>query len=81
MDFIGFIVIGLLAGWLAGLITKGGGYGLIGDLIVGVLGASLGGWLFREFGVALGGGMAANLIVATIGAIVMILALRVLRTV
>ncbi len=46
MEFLWFILIGIAAGWLAGQFMKGGGYGLIGDLIVGVIGALLGGWLF-----------------------------------
>ncbi|MCX7412371.1 MAG: GlsB/YeaQ/YmgE family stress response membrane protein [Planctomycetia bacterium] len=79
METIWFIVIGLLAGWLAGLLMKGGGYGIIGDIIVGVLGSLVGGYLFKTLGVSLGGGLAANLIVATVGAVVLILFLRVLK--
>lgn len=79
METIWFIVIGLLAGWLAGLLMKGGGYGIIGDIIVGVLGSLVGGYLFKTLGVSLGGGLAANLIVATVGAVVLILVLRVLK--
>jgi uncharacterized membrane protein YeaQ/YmgE (transglycosylase-associated protein family) len=58
---------------------KGGGYGIIGDIIVGVLGSLVGGYLFKTLGVSLGGGLAANLIVATVGAVVLILFLRVLK--
>ena len=79
METMWFIVIGLLAGWLAGLLMKGGGYGIIGDIIVGVLGSLVGGYLFKTLGVSLGGGLAANLIVATVGAVVLILFLRVLK--
>ena len=79
METIWFIVIGLLAGWLAGLLMKGGGYGIIGDIIVGVLGSLVGGYLFKTLGVSLGGGLAASLIVATVGAVVLILVLRVLK--
>jgi uncharacterized membrane protein YeaQ/YmgE (transglycosylase-associated protein family) len=79
MDFVAFIVVGLLAGWIAGLVMKGGGYGIIGDIILGVLGASIGGWLFKEFGVSLGGGLPASLVVATVGAIALILVLRLLK--
>ena len=46
MEFLWFALIGLCAGWLAGQIMKGGGFGLVGDLIIGVIGAILGGWLF-----------------------------------
>ncbi|MEI7780560.1 MAG: GlsB/YeaQ/YmgE family stress response membrane protein [Planctomycetota bacterium] len=79
MESVWFIVIGLLAGWLAGLLMKGGGYGIIGDIIVGVLGSLVGGYLFKTVGVSLGGGLAANLIVATVGAVVLILILRILK--
>ena len=79
METIWILVIGLLAGWLAGLLMKGGGYGIIGDIIVGVLGSLVGGYLFKTLGVSLGGGLAANLIVATVGAVVLILFLRVLK--
>jgi uncharacterized membrane protein YeaQ/YmgE (transglycosylase-associated protein family) len=72
-------LIGLVAGWLAGQFMKGGGFGVIGDIIVGVLGALLGGFLFRSFGVSLGGGLLGAIIVATIGAIVLIYILRLIK--
>jgi uncharacterized membrane protein YeaQ/YmgE (transglycosylase-associated protein family) len=80
MEFLWFIVIGIAAGWLAGKIMKGGGYGLIGDLIVGVIGALLGGWLFGLLGIAATGKFGA-LITATVGAIVLIFLLRLIRRV
>lgn len=81
MDFVWFILIGIVAGWLAGQIMKGGGYGLIGDLIVGIIGALLGGWLFGHLGVFPGGGLLGSLIVATVGAIVLIALLRLIKRV
>jgi uncharacterized membrane protein YeaQ/YmgE (transglycosylase-associated protein family) len=75
MDFLWFILIGLAAGWLAGQIMKGGGFGLVGDLIVGVIGAVLGGWLFGLLGVA-GGGLLWSLISATVGACLLLFLLR-----
>ena len=57
MEFVWFILIGLAAGWLAGQLMKGGGFGVIGDIIVGVIGALLGGFLFRTLGVSAGGGL------------------------
>ena len=78
MEFLWFILIGIAAGWLAGQIIKGGGYGLIGDLIVGVIGALLGGWLFGLAGIA-AGGLIGQLVVATIGAIVLIVLLRLIK--
>jgi len=79
MEFIWFIVIGLVAGWLAGQLVKGGGFGVIGDIIVGVIGALLGGFLFSLLGVSAGGGLIGSLIVATIGAVVLILILRLIK--
>lgn len=79
MEFVYFILIGLVAGWLAGKLMKGGGFGVIGDIVVGVLGALLGGFLFGSFGVSLGAGLLGSIIVATIGAIVLIFILRLLK--
>lgn len=80
MSFIWFILIGAVAGWLAGQLVKGGGFGLVGDIIVGVIGALIGGFLFSTFGVSTGGGLLGSLIVATIGAVVLLFGLRLLRT-
>ncbi|HEV7786292.1 MAG TPA: GlsB/YeaQ/YmgE family stress response membrane protein [Thermoanaerobaculia bacterium] len=79
MNFIWFILIGLVAGWLAGQVMKGGGYGVIGDIIVGILGALLGGWLFGVLGIGAGGGLIGSLIVAFIGAVVLIFLLRIIK--
>jgi uncharacterized membrane protein YeaQ/YmgE (transglycosylase-associated protein family) len=79
MQFVWFIVIGLVAGWLAGTLVKGGGFGLVGDIVVGVVGALLGGFLFSALGVSSGGGLLGAIIVATIGAIVLIFILRLLK--
>jgi uncharacterized membrane protein YeaQ/YmgE (transglycosylase-associated protein family) len=79
MEFLWFILIGLAAGWLAGQLMKGGGFGLVGDLVVGVIGALLGGFLFSTFGVSAGGGLIGSLIVATIGACVLLLLLRLIK--
>jgi len=78
MEFLWFILIGIAAGWLAGQLLRGGGYGLVGDLIVGVIGALLGGWLFGLAGIATFG-LIGQLVVATIGAIVLILLLRLIK--
>jgi len=79
MQFVWFIVIGLVAGWLAGTLVKGGGFGLVGDIVVGVVGALLGGFLFSALGVSSGGGLLGAIIVATIGAIVLIFILRLIK--
>jgi uncharacterized membrane protein YeaQ/YmgE (transglycosylase-associated protein family) len=81
VEFIAFVLVGLVAGWLAGMIVKGGGYGVVGDIVVGLIGSLVGGFLFHTFGVSLEGGLPASLIVATVGAVALILLLRVLRRV
>ena len=81
MEFVWFLIIGLIAGWLAGLIMKAGGYGVLADIVLGVLGSMLGGFLFGIFGVAVGAGLGGQLLVATVGAMALILATRVLRRV
>jgi uncharacterized membrane protein YeaQ/YmgE (transglycosylase-associated protein family) len=78
MHFLWFLIIGIVAGWLAGTIMRGGGFGLIGDLIVGVIGAFLGGWLLGMIGFHAGGTL-GELITATIGAIVLILIVRLFK--
>jgi uncharacterized membrane protein YeaQ/YmgE (transglycosylase-associated protein family) len=79
MEFVWFIVIGLVAGWLAGQLMKGGGFGVIGDIVVGVLGALIGGFLFRALGVSSGGGLIGAIVVATIGAVVFVFLLRLFK--
>ena len=73
-----FLVIGLVAGWLAGRIMKGGGYGLVGDLIVGGIGAFLGGWLFGQLGIS-AGGILGSLVTGVVGAIELLFLLRLIR--
>jgi uncharacterized membrane protein YeaQ/YmgE (transglycosylase-associated protein family) len=73
-----FLIIGLVAGWLAGKIMRGGGFGLIGDLIVGVIGALLGGWIFGLLGIEFGG-ILGSLITALVGAIVLLFILRLIK--
>ena len=79
MEFVWFILIGLVAGWLAGLLVKGAGFGAIGDIVVGVLGALVGGSLFRALGASAGGGPLGSIVVATIGAVILILAVRLIK--
>ena len=82
MDAHGIIVwliIGAIAGWLAGTILKGGGFGLIGDIIVGIIGAFIGGWLAGVLGIGIGGGLIASIITATAGAIILLLILRLFK--
>ena len=74
------IFIGLVAGWLAGVLVKGGGFGILGDIVVGVLGAVIGGYLFGVVGIG-GSGLLGQILVATVGAILLIFVLRLIRRV
>jgi len=78
-SLIWFLLVGLIAGWLAGLLMRGGGFGVIGDMIVGVLGALIGGWLFGRLGISAGGGLVGAIITAFVGAVIFILILRLIR--
>jgi uncharacterized membrane protein YeaQ/YmgE (transglycosylase-associated protein family) len=71
MNFIAFLIIGALAGWLAGNIMKGRGFRLLGNIVVGIVGAFLGGFLFRLLGLA-SFGFIGSLVTATVGAVVLI---------
>jgi len=73
------LLIGAIAGWLAGLIVKGGGFGLVGNIVVGIIGAALAGWLLPRLDFALGGGLVGAIIHATIGAVILLLVVRVLK--
>jgi uncharacterized membrane protein YeaQ/YmgE (transglycosylase-associated protein family) len=75
-SFIWWLVVGLIAGFLASVVMRGGGYGVVGDIIVGIIGAFLGGWLFSLLGVGAGGGLVGSIIVAFIGACILIAILR-----
>ena len=68
-----WLIVGGIAGWLAGLIVKGGGQGILINIIVGIIGAVIGGWLFGELGIAIGTGMVNTIITAVIGAVVLLL--------
>jgi uncharacterized membrane protein YeaQ/YmgE (transglycosylase-associated protein family) len=70
------IFVGIVAGWLAGRVMEGGGFGLIGDLIVGLIGAFIGDWLLPQLGVHFGTGIVALIINAFIGAVILLLILR-----
>ena len=70
------LVVGLIAGWLAGNVVRGNGFGLVGDAAIGIVGALIGDWLLHRIGVHFGFGIISLIINATIGAIVFLLALR-----
>lgn len=78
---IAWLVVGLIAGWLAGQFMRGGGYGLVGDIIIGICGAFVGGWVLRKLNASVPvGGLAGVIIVAFIGACVLLFLLRVIRS-
>jgi uncharacterized membrane protein YeaQ/YmgE (transglycosylase-associated protein family) len=77
-NFIYWIVVGLIAGWLAGKVMKGGGYGVIVDIILGILGGILGGWVFGLLGIT-AGGMIGSIIVAFVGAVILVWITRLVK--
>jgi uncharacterized membrane protein YeaQ/YmgE (transglycosylase-associated protein family) len=79
MGLLWFLIIGAIAGWLAGQFMKGSGFGLLGDIVVGVIGALLGGWLFGQLGIWPGGGLIGSLIVAFVGAIILLFLVRLIK--
>ena len=76
---LAWIVIGIVAGWLAGKIMSGGGYGFIGDIVVGIIGAFIGGYLAGVLHINIGGGMIASIITATVGAVLLVFILRMVK--
>ena len=73
-----FLIIGIVAGWIAGQIVRGGGFGLIGDLIVGIVGSFIAGWLFPGF-IHIGNALVSQIVSAAIGAVLLLLVLRLVR--
>jgi uncharacterized membrane protein YeaQ/YmgE (transglycosylase-associated protein family) len=72
IGLIALLVVGAIAGWLAGLIVRGYGFGLIGNIVVGIIGAFIGAWLLTKLGIVIGGGTIAWIINATIGAVILL---------
>src|ERR1700728_1035501 len=79
MGILAWIVVGLIAGWLAGQVMRGGGYGVLVDIILGILGGILGGWVFGLLGIWPGGGMIGSIIVAFVGAVILVAITRLLK--
>jgi uncharacterized membrane protein YeaQ/YmgE (transglycosylase-associated protein family) len=73
------VVVGLIAGWLAGQILHGSGFGIVGDIVIGVVGAFIGSWLLPQLGVHLGVGLVAAIVNATIGAIILLVLISLVR--
>jgi uncharacterized membrane protein YeaQ/YmgE (transglycosylase-associated protein family) len=76
---IAWLIIGAIAGWLAGVLVKGGGFGLIVDIIVGIVGAFIGGWLAGLLGIHIGAGMISSIITAIVGAVILLFIIRLFR--
>ena len=79
MSLLYFLVVGLIAGWLAGQVMKGGGYGVLVDIVLGILGGIVGGWLFGVLGIWPGGGIIGSIVVAFIGAVILVWITRALK--
>jgi uncharacterized membrane protein YeaQ/YmgE (transglycosylase-associated protein family) len=73
------LIIGAVAGWLAGQIVRGMGFGLIGNIVVGIVGAFIANWLLPQIGIVIGGGMIASIINATIGAVVLLIIIGLIK--
>ena len=74
------LFVGLVAGWLAGKVVRGTGFGIIGDIVVGIAGAFIASWLFPRLGFHLGSGLVGEIIYSAIGAIILLLVVRLIRT-
>jgi len=79
VGIIAWILVGMIAGWLAGQVMKGGGYGALVDIILGILGGVVGGWVFGLLGFWPGGGIIGSIIVAFVGAVILIAISRALK--
>ena len=76
---IAWVVIGAIAGWLAGLIVRGAGFGLIGNIVIGMIGALVASWLLPQLGVSLGGSAFRDIVNATIGAVIILIILSMIK--
>jgi uncharacterized membrane protein YeaQ/YmgE (transglycosylase-associated protein family) len=74
-----WLIVGAIAGWLAGQIVKGIGFGLIGNIVVGIVGAIIAGWLLPKLGIVIGGGIIASIINAVIGAVILLVIIGLVR--
>jgi uncharacterized membrane protein YeaQ/YmgE (transglycosylase-associated protein family) len=79
-SLIVILFVGLVAGWLAGKIVRGTGFGIIGDIVVGILGAFIASWLFPKLHISIGSGLVSEIIYSAIGAIILLLIVRLVRT-
>ena len=73
------IIVGLIAGWLAGQVMRGGGYGILIDILLGLVGGVIGGWLFGALGLSIGGGVIGSIVVSFVGAVILVALSRAIR--
>jgi uncharacterized membrane protein YeaQ/YmgE (transglycosylase-associated protein family) len=78
-SLIVILFVGLVAGWLAGKVVRGAGFGIIGDIIIGIIGAFIASWLFPKLGIHIGSGLVSEIIFSAIGAIILLLVVRLVR--
>jgi len=76
---IAWLIIGAIAGWLAGLLVKGSGFGIVVDIVVGIVGAFIGGWLAGVLHLSLGGGWIGSIITAVVGAVILLFVIRLFK--
>jgi uncharacterized membrane protein YeaQ/YmgE (transglycosylase-associated protein family) len=79
MGLLTWILVGLIAGWLAGQVMKGGGYGVLMDIVLGIVGGIVGGWVFGALGIWPGGGLIGAILVAFVGAVILVALSRLLK--
>jgi uncharacterized membrane protein YeaQ/YmgE (transglycosylase-associated protein family) len=79
-SLIVILLVGLIAGWLAGKVVRGAGFGIIGDIVIGIIGAFIASWLFPRLGIHLGLGLVSEIIYSAIGAVILLLIVRLIRT-
>ncbi len=78
-SIIVWLIVGAIAGWLAGLIVKGGGFGLLGNIVIGIIGAVVAGWLLPQLGIRLGSGIISAIINSAIGGVIVLVILSLIR--
>ena len=76
-----FLVIGLIAGWFAGVLVKGRGFGILGDILVGIVGAELGGWIYSELGVSTSYGFVGAVLMSFVGAVALLVIIKLVKAV
>jgi uncharacterized membrane protein YeaQ/YmgE (transglycosylase-associated protein family) len=79
MGIIIWLIVGAIAGWLAGVIVKGAGFGLLGNIVIGIVGAVVAGWLLPQLGIRLGDGMLGEIIDAAIGGVIVLVILTLIK--